>query len=86
MKTLLRAIFALFIALASPLAAGHVTYALEPANSTVRFETDFGKDRITGQIPITTADLTLDFDRVANCRVAVTLNASGAQASFPFAA
>ena len=86
MKTPIRAICALFVALANPLAAAPVTYALEPANSTVTFETDFGKDRITGQIPITAADLTLDFDSVANCNVAVMLDASGAQASFPFAA
>ena len=86
MKTPVRTIGALFAVLASPLAAGTVTYALEPPNSTVRFETDFGKDRITGQIPITIADLALDFDRVADCNVAVMPGASGAQASFPFAA
>ena len=72
--------------LASPLTAAPTTYALEPATSIVGFETDFGKDHITGQMPITSADLTLDFDSVANCKIAVTLDASDAQASFPFAA
>jgi polyisoprenoid-binding protein YceI len=75
-----------WLCLASPLGAAPVDYVLEPAASTVAFETDFGPDRITGQLPITRADLTLDFDRVTNCKVAVTLDASGAQASFPFAA
>jgi polyisoprenoid-binding protein YceI len=86
MKTALPSLIALMAVLASPLAAAPATYSLEPAASTVGFETDFGKDRITGQMPITSADLTLDFDSVANCKVAVTLDASGAQASFPFAA
>jgi polyisoprenoid-binding protein YceI len=76
----------LWLLLAGPGAAAPADYVLEPETSSVRFETDFGKDRITGKMPITRADLTLDFDKVANCKVAVTLDASGAQASFPFAA
>lgn len=66
--------------------AAPADYVLEPANSVVGFETDFGKDRITGKMPIIAANLTLDFDRIANCNVAVSLDASGAEASFPFAA
>ena len=62
------------------------TYALEPENSTVGFETDFGVDKITGRMPVTRADLTLDFDKVAASTIAVTLNVAGADASFPFAA
>lgn len=86
MKTPIRFLIAVLGLLASPVAAAPANYALEPDNSTVGFETDFGKDRITGQMPILTADLTLDFDSVTSCTVAVTLDASGAQASFPFAA
>ena len=86
MKNLLKYLPFLWLLLANPLAAAPANYVLQPAASTVGFETDFGKDRITGQMPITQADLTLDFDRVANCKVAVTLDASSAQASFPFAA
>ena len=74
------------IALSGPLAAAPADYVLQPASSTVAFETDFGKDRISGRMPITQADLTLDFQSLANCKVAVTLDASGAEASFPFAA
>ena len=77
-------IFALF--LNQPAHAAPLTYALEPANSIVGFETDFGPDKITGQMPITAADLTLDFQNVAASRVSVTLDASSANASFPFAA
>ena len=84
----MKKLFALFATLliSSPLVAAPFDYVLQPAASTVGFETDFGKDRITGKMPITAADLTLDFDNIAKCKVAVTLDASGAQASFPFAA
>ena len=66
--------------------AAPATYALEPENSTVGFETDFGIDKISGRMPVTRADLTLDFDKVAASKIAVTLNVAGADASFPFAA
>lgn len=86
MKTPFRYLVILLVVLTSPLSAAPANYVLEPASSTVGFETDFGKDHITGQMPVTSANLTLDFDKVTNCTVAVTLDASGAQASFPFAA
>lgn len=63
-----------------------VAYQMDAANSTVAFETDFGPDKITGAIPLTMADLKLDFDNVANCSVDVALDVTGATASFPFAA
>lgn len=86
MKTFSALFSALWLLFNSPLSAAPADYVLEPATSTVGFETDFGKDHITGKMPITKADLILDFDRIANCKVAVALDASGAQASFPFAA
>ncbi|MBI1219754.1 MAG: hypothetical protein GC186_14525 [Rhodobacteraceae bacterium] len=61
-------------------------YALQTEASLVGYETDFGPDKITGTMPVTQADLTLDFHTLANCHVAVTLDASKATASFPFAA
>ena len=69
-----------------PALAAPARYALDEQASTVGFETDFGPDRITGRMPVTRADLTLDFDKVANSRVDVTLDVTSAQASFPFAA
>jgi polyisoprenoid-binding protein YceI len=63
-----------------------VAYILDRSASTVAFETDFGPDKITGTIPLNSADLTLDFDSVSNCSIDVELNVSAAQASFPFAA
>jgi polyisoprenoid-binding protein YceI len=79
-------IFALTFAQSSAVQAAATDYALDPGASTVAFETDFGQDLITGAIPLEAADLKLDFDNVANCSVAVTLDVSGATASFPFAA
>ncbi len=78
----------MFCLLVTPLAArAEVSrYALEPEKSTVGFETDFGPDRITGRMPVTQADLSLDFQNVARSTVAVALDVSRAQASFPFAA
>lgn len=72
--------------LALPAQAATVAYKLDPAASTVAFETDFGPDLITGSIPLQKADLSLDFDNVANCTVEVALDVTGAKASFPFAA
>jgi len=65
--------------------AAPTRYALSTDASTVRFETDFGINKITGQMPISRADLTLDFAEVARSKVNVTLDVSGARASFPFA-
>lgn len=81
-------LLSLMVALILPATAtaAPVAYLLDRDASTVAFETDFGPDLITGTIPLTSADLTLDFDSVSNCTVAVELDVSGAQASFPFAA
>ncbi len=83
-STLLAALASL--ALAGAALAAPVSYALDATASVVGFETDFGPDRITGQMPVTRADLTLDFAHVARSTVTVTLDASAAVASFPFAA
>ncbi|WP_149588213.1 YceI family protein [Tabrizicola flagellatus] len=74
------------LGLAPALQAGTVAYRMDPAASTVAFETDFGPDLITGSIPLERADLRLDFANVRNCTVDVALDVTGAQASFPFAA
>lgn len=71
---------------AAPALARPVAYLLDPAASTVGFETDFGPDRITGHMPVDSARLDLDFDTVANSRIDVRLGAADAAASFPFAA
>ena len=83
----MRKILALCLALVNTAAlAAPQAYILQPEASTVGFETDFGPDKITGRMPVSQADLNLDFRNVAASTVAVTLDVSGAEASFPFAA
>lgn len=84
LRPVLFALTALLLAL--PAQAAPIAYRMDPAQSTVAFETDFGPDLITGAIPLHVADLQLDFDNVRNCSVAVELDVTGATASFPFAA
>jgi polyisoprenoid-binding protein YceI len=74
------------VGFAGTLQAAPVAYLLNQDASTVAFETNFGPDIISGTIPLTSADLTLDFDSVSNSTIAVELDVNGAQASFPFAA
>lgn len=78
------AVIALMLA-AAPTLAAPADYVLEPDESSVGFETDFGPDHITGHMPVTSANMTIDFDSLTNSKVAVTLDVAKAQASFPFA-
>jgi polyisoprenoid-binding protein YceI len=59
---------------------------LDVAASSVGFETDFGADKINGTFPLDAADIAIDFKDLRNTTLSVTLNAAGAEASFPFAA
>lgn len=84
----MRALPRLFLALslATPAHAAPTAYVLEPQRSTVGFATDFGQQTITGRMPVTQANLSLDFDQATNTTVDVILDVSRASASFPFAA
>jgi len=77
----------IFALLLCPVAvhAAPATYVLETQKSAVGFEADFGSNTITGKMPVTRADLTLDFTALSRSKIAVILDISGAQASFPFA-
>ncbi|MGB3315459.1 MAG: YceI family protein [Albidovulum sp.] len=65
--------------------AAPLSYVLDTEGSAVGFETDFGKTPIRGRMPVTSAELSLDFDHAAASHVTVTLSADNARASFPFA-
>ena len=82
MRQILTVILILWASLAP---AAPTSYTIEAEKSKVGFETDFGPDKITGAMPVTRADLVLDFANVANCTVRVSLDISSATASFPFA-
>jgi len=70
----------------APVLAAPVDYILQPEASSVAFEIDFGTNKITGSFPLAPADLTMDFDNASNSTIDVTLDVTGSQASFPFAA
>lgn len=76
---------ALTVVFSLPGEAAPARYSLDAAASKVGFETMFGPDAITGSMPVASADVTIDFEKLAASRVAVTLDVSGAEASFPFA-
>lgn len=78
----------LLLALAMPFPAqsAPVTYVLDKEATTIAFETNFGTEKIVGTIPPDSADLVLDFERISNCKINVTLDVSRARANFPFAA
>lgn len=73
------------IALGSALAAAPRDYSLDTRESTVAFFWDFGPDRFQGSMGIARADLSIDFDNIANSQVIVAVDASRAEAGFPFA-
>ena len=86
MRPLLRTFLILVAAgFALPALAAPLSYRLEADGSRVGFEVGFNTGSIQGTFPVTAADLTLDFERAANSRAHVVLDASGASANIPFA-
>ncbi|MFC3119226.1 YceI family protein [Jhaorihella thermophila] len=69
----------------STAAAAPIPYRLDTERSKVGFHVRFGPDKITGEIPVQSADIQIDFQNPANNRVEVILDSTRAQASFPFA-
>lgn len=65
--------------------AAPIPYTYDPEGSAVGFEVDFGPTPIRGRMPVAGIDLAIDFDRVANSHVDVTLDPNGAVANIPFA-
>ena len=57
-----------------------VRYALQPELSTVGFSYILAGDRISGQIPLKIAEITIDFDKVSQSSVRAVLDAAGADA------
>ncbi len=83
--TLPALIIALAGAFALPVLARPLDYALQAEGSLVGFEVGFNEGTIRGIFPVAAADLTLDFERAANSRAVVVLDATGAEANIPFA-
>lgn len=82
----LRALCFLALALcATPTPAATRTYSIDAEGSLVQFSWDFGKTEVRGRMPVVMADVSIDFERLGRSRVAVTVDASNAQAGFVFA-
>ena len=79
------AILMLFFAAATSAGAEPVRFILQQEESRVGFSWFFGKDEINGRMPVSRADIVIDFDRVENSRVSVALDVARARAGFPFA-
>jgi polyisoprenoid-binding protein YceI len=90
MRSTKRPIFALvgliFLVAGTAAKASPRAYDLDTSGSVVAFQVGFGTSPIRGSMPVESADLLLDFDRVAQSRVTVTLSTQKAKASLPFAA
>ena len=69
----------------TPALAKPVHYRLDQTASEVAFEIDLGQGPLRGTMPVSAADLILDFDRAAASSVRVTLDASRARTPLPFA-
>jgi polyisoprenoid-binding protein YceI len=77
---LLRAFLCLVILACGDLAvAAPARYALDPTGSEVRFSYVVGGVEAAGTMPVTAADIVLDFDNAAASGARVTLSAEGAQ-------
>lgn len=81
----MRILALVFIFLASSALADPVRYDLKADESRVGFTWFLGQDPVTGRMPVSRADMALDFDQVANSRVNVAVDVSRAEAGAPFA-
>jgi len=77
---------ALLALTAAPAAAKPLVYSLDDQSSQVGFSVDMGGMPLKGVMPVTRADLSLDFDHPANSKVRVTLNPDATRMGLPFAA
>lgn len=73
------------IAVAAPALADPVPYALDRARSAVAFTFEMVGQDTQGTMPVTSADIALDLDDLAQSTARVMLDASGATTSIGFA-
>ena len=60
-------------------------YVLQKEDSSVGFSWFLGADEIKGQMPVSRAEIVLDFNSLQNSQVFVAVDVTNAQAGFPFA-
>lgn len=69
----------------APILAATRTYGIDTEGSLVQFAWDFGKTEVLGRMPVSRADLSIDFQELGHSRVTVALDASNAETGFAFA-
>lgn len=79
------AVFAFLLIFSVASAAAPARYDLQPQESTVGFTWFFGKDPIDGSMPVASAKIAIDFQRLANTTVRVAVDVTEARAGFVFA-
>lgn len=85
MRTFAGAILAAALVSGGAAGARSLHYTLDPAKSVVGFEVHMGQTPLKGRMPVTRADLALDFDRAAASKVSVALDPAAAEMGLPFA-
>lgn len=83
MKPFLTLIFLAF--LAAPSFAAPKSYDLQKGDSSVGFSWFLGGDEVSGSMPVDSADIVLDLDRLRDSKVRVSVDVTQAKAGFPFA-
>lgn len=78
-------LLAVCLGLGTPSLAAPVDYVLQRDQSRVGFTYTLNNDAVSGTMPVSRADIALDFDRPDNSRVRVAVDASRARAGAPFA-
>lgn len=83
----MRFLLALCLALTlwAPAFAAPQQYLLREDASSVGFTWFLGQDAVKGAMPVASADIAIDFDRLENSRVRVAVDVTGAKAGFLFA-
>ncbi len=71
--------------LANPAFAAPKEYDLQKGDSTVGFSWFLGSDEVSGSMPVDSADIVLDLDRLRDSTVRVSVDVTQAKAGFPFA-
>ncbi|VAV90912.1 hypothetical protein MNBD_ALPHA07-264 [hydrothermal vent metagenome] len=78
----MRILILIFIFITTSAQAGPVAYQLDKARSKVQFTYEFGGNKMTGHMPVKSADMLIDLNNLPASAIAVTLDAAHARAGF----
>ena len=78
-------LFLILMAAGSAAFSAPQSYVLQKEDSSVGFSWFLGKDEVNGTMPVASADVVLDLDRLRDSKVRVAVDVTRARAGFPFA-